>query len=127
MEVEIKLRIVAFLTAAALIAVSVLGGRDGLDGVSNDGNLLQKSVSAASLIYAVFGMAAGIGVLLRRRWGFPLAILWGLAATYAGSVATFAWREPGQPVLVSVVAALAGSLIICGLVVWGAHVATRAR
>lgn len=118
-EAGIKRKIIMFLSAAFMIAISVLGGTDGLDGLTSEGTALQRSVPIASVIYAACGIMAGVGVLLKRAWSFPLALLWALAVTYTGSVASIAWAESGQPILMTFVTALVGCIVICGLVVWG--------
>jgi hypothetical protein len=114
-----------FLSAAALIAISVLGGINGWDELPSDGTPLQRSVAIGSLIYAFLGIVAGVGVLLRKSWSFPMAILWAIATTYTGTVASVAWAERGQPIKASLIIAFIGCVVICGLVAWGAYVATR--
>ena len=108
-----------------MIAISVLGGMNGIDGLDDNGTALQRSVPIASIVYAVFGIMAGVGVLLKRAWGLPVAILWALATTYTGSVASIAWAEDGQPILMSFVMALLLCIVISGLVVWGVRIALR--
>jgi hypothetical protein len=108
-----------------ILVISALGGLNGLDGLSNDGTVLQRSVPIASVFYGVCGIMAAVGVLMKRAWSFPLAILWAVATTYTGSVASIAWAEQGQPVLMSFVTALFGCIVICGLVVWGVRIAIR--
>lgn len=108
----------------AVLVISALGGMNGIDGISDDGTILQRSVPIGSLIYAVFGVAAGVGVLLRRRWSYPLTILWAIAITYTGTVASFAWADGDQPILAAAAGAFLLCVVICGLVVWGVGIAT---
>jgi len=124
-EADIKRNIAMLLSAAFIIGISVLGGRDGIDGITDNGTALQRSVPIASVIYAACGIIAGVGVLLKRAWSFPLAILWAIAAAYTGSVASVAWAETGQPVLMAFAGALVGCIVICGLVLWGVRIAIR--
>ena len=124
-EADIKRKIAMFLSAAVLIAISVLGGMNGWDELPSEGTPLQRSVAIASLIYAVLGIFAGIGVLLRKSWSFPVAILWAVVTTYTGTVASVAWAERGQPIKASLITAFLGCNVICGLVAWGVYIATR--
>ena len=124
-EGDIKRNIAMFLSAAALIAISILGGINGWDDLASEGTPLQKSVAIGNLIYAVLGLVAGVGVLLRKSWSFPMAILWAVATTYTGTAASVAWAERGQPIKASLITAFIGCTVICGLVVWGAYIATR--
>lgn len=121
-----KARYIALIVAAgAMLILSALGGLNGIDGLDDDGTLLQRSVSIASVLYAAFGLAAGAGVLFRRRWSYPLAIVWAILVTYTGSVASVAWAEKGQPIFAPVVGAFLLCFVICGFVVWCVHIATR--
>ena len=113
------------VSAAAMLVLSVLGGWNGIDGITSEGTLLQRSVSVASVLYAILGIAASLGVLMRRRWSFPLAILWSIVVTYTGTVASVAWAEQGQPILAPLAGAFLLCVVICGLVVWCVHIATR--
>lgn len=125
-EADINKRNIAIIgSVVAILVMSALGGLNGLDGLSADGTLLQRSVPVASVIYAVLGLAAGLGVLLRHRWSFFVAILWGVVVTYTGTVASVAWAEGDQPVFASAAMAFALCVVICGLVIWGVHIATR--
>ena len=122
---HIKRNIIMALSVVFILVMSALGGLNGIDGLTDDGTLLQRSVPIASVIYAVCGLLAGVGVLLKRAWSFPMAILWALATTYTGSVASIAWAERGQPILMSFVMALLLCVVICGLVVWGVRIVVR--
>ena len=112
------------LSAAIVTVISVLGGMNGIDGLPDEGTFFQKSVAVASIIYALLGIGAGVGVLLRKRWSLTLAILWGVVVTYTGTVASVAWAERGQPIMASLVLALLICVVVCGLVIWGVHIAT---
>ncbi len=116
-----------FLAAAVMIAISVLGGMGGIDGLDDNGTLLQRSVPIVSIIYAACGIIAGVGVLMKRSWSYPVAILWAIATTYTGSVASIAWAENGQPILMSFVMAFLLCIVICGLAVWGVRIVVRAH
>jgi len=122
---SIARKIAMIVSAAAILIFSALGGLNGIDGITSDGTLLQRSVSVASVLYAVLGFAAGAGVLFRRRWSYPLAIFWAIVITYTGTVASVAWAEQGQPILASLAGAFLICVVISGLVVWFVHIATR--
>ena len=121
-----KARYIALIVAAgAMLILSALGGLNGIDGLDDDGTILQRSVSIASVLYAALGFAAGAGVLFRRRWSYALAILWAIAVTYTGTVASVAWAEQGQSILAPLAGAFLICVVVCGLVVWAVHIATR--
>lgn len=115
------------LSAAMLFVVGVLGTINGVTEWSDPGlsTFWRRSVVVASLIYGILGLIAGVGVLLRRRWSVPVAMMWGVVASYCGTIATIAWAEVGQPVVRSALAALVASMLLVGFVVWVTHVATR--
>jgi hypothetical protein len=118
-------RVALILSAGILLIFSALGGLNGIGELKNGGTPLQRSVPIASILYGALGLAAGAGVLFRRRWSFTVAILWALAITYTGTVASVAWAEPEQPIVASLVGAFLLCAVISGLIVWGVHAATR--
>ena len=110
--------------AALLVIISALGAYSGIDELRSGDEVtaLQRSVSIASLIYGLLGLAAGAGVLLRRRWGYMLSMVWGFVITYTGGMASHAYGE--TPPLTTAVATLATALV-AGVVIRLASVATR--
>ena len=120
-------RILPWIFATALlVAISALGMYGGIDELRSVDEVtpLQRSVSIGSLIYGLVGLAAGVGVLLRRRWGYTLAIVWGVVITYTGGMASHAWGETSAPV--TAVATLM-TAFVAGIVIWLANLATRTR
>ena len=118
-------RILPWIFAAALLLViSLLGVNNGVDELrsGDETTVLQRSVSFSSLIYGLIGLAAGVGVLLRRRWGYFLSIAWGIVITYTGGMASHAYGQTTAPV--TAVGALATALI-AGIAVWLANIATK--
>jgi hypothetical protein len=120
-------KIAMILSAGAILVVSVLGGMNGIDGITDDGTLLQRSVSVASVLYAALGIATGVGIILRRRWSFPLAIVWSIVVTYTGTAASVAWAEKGQPILAPLAGAFLLCVVVCALIVWCVHIVTHAQ
>ena len=112
------------LAAALLLIISVLGINNGIDELSStdEPTVLQRSVSIASLIYGLVGLAAGAGVLLRRRWGYFLSIVWGVVITYTGGMASHAYGATSAPI--TSIATLA-TAVIAGFIVWLANMATK--
>ena len=120
-------RIVPWILAAVLLVImGALGAQNGIAAWS-DGDaetILQHSVTIFSLIYGSLGLVAGVGVLLRRRWGYLLSIAWGIASTYTGGLASHAYG--GTTPSVTAIATLL-SAAIAGFVIWLANLATRHR
>ena len=112
------------LAAAFLMILSVLGLYNGIDELKDADakTVLQQSVSISSVIYGLLGVAASLGVLLRRRWAYFLSIAWGVVITYAGGMASHAYGETTGPV--TAIAALLSALI-AGIVIWLANIATK--
>jgi predicted transporter len=118
-------RVLPWLLAAAfLLSISVLGINNGIDELRdvNEKTVLQQSVSISSVIYGLIGLAAGVGVLLRRRWGYFLSIAWGVVITYTGGMASHAYGETTAPV--TAIAVLITALI-AGIVISLANIATK--
>lgn len=87
----------------------------------------QMSVHAAVALYGVCGVAAGVGLALKRRWSVLMAMAWAAGTIWAATVASVAY-SPGlsRGELVSAgVGAFMGSLLVAMLVVWAARVSTR--
>ena len=112
------------LGGALLLIISVLGVNGGIDELlsADAKTALQRSVSISSVIYGLIGLAAGIGVLLRRRWAYVLSAVWGIVITYTGGMASHAYGETSAPV--TAIATLATALI-ASFVIWLAKIATK--
>jgi hypothetical protein len=107
------LRGLAVLVLAVLGALGLQGAIAQLPSAQTGG---QRIATAAQFGYAVFGLAAAVGLAARRtRWVRPL--LWGWAAlvTTTGGLAPVVWggAGPGAGLL-----AAAGSAAIAALVLW---------
>jgi len=123
--VQMKRKIAVWVSGLLLLTIGVLGVVNAVTEWSDWQTALQHSVIVASLLYGLSGIVAGIGVLMRRRWGFTFSVLCGLAATWAGTTASMAWAESGQPILSAVVFAAVACVLMMGAISWLAHFATR--
>jgi 4-hydroxybenzoate polyprenyltransferase len=81
-------------------------------------------VTVAVLLYGVAGLVSTYGLVLRRRWTVWATVVWGIGATYAGTVAAVAYGGENAS-SVGVVAAGFASLLIAAATIWSARVATR--
>lgn len=87
----------------------------------------QISVQFAVALYGVCGVAAGVGLALRRRWSVLMAMTWAAGTMWAGTVASVAYSPnlPRGELVSAAVGAFMGSLLIATLVVWATRTATR--
>lgn len=120
----IILRVIAALLLAGIGALGIQNGIDDMMGGDEKKTALQQSVNIGGLIYGLLGLAAGAGVLFRRRWGYLLSIAWGVVVTYTGGMASHAYG--GTPALTTAVATVA-TAVIAGAVIMLANFATRNR
>jgi hypothetical protein len=89
---------------------------------------LQNSVAFADALWGVLGIAAAVGIWKRRPWAVGVSVAWGVTVAYTATVASFAFSDPtfSQPgTLTGAIAAGTATLVIAGLIVWAARVATR--
>ena len=124
MAIPIGRILVRALAAACLLIISALGTLNGVDELNSWGasTVLQQSVTISSLIYGVIGIAAGVGVLLRRRWGYFLSLAWGVVLTYTGGMASHAYGETSAQLTA---VAAAGTALIAGIVIWLANLTAK--
>lgn len=108
------------LSFLLLLATGVIGGYNAVNEWRSGGTLLQRSVTIAVGLYALFGLAAAAAMLRRSTWSFGLAIAWGACTTYAATVAVIAFGGEGVTVSAAAGAAV-GALLIAALVAWGAR------
>ena len=120
-----KRRIAFWLSGLLLLVIGVLGVVNAVTEWSDWETAAQHSVIVSSLLYGLTGIVAGIGVFMSKRWGFVFSLLCGLAATWAGTIASIAWAEAGQPILRTALFALVACVLMMGAISWLAHVATR--
>ena len=117
-------RIAWVLILAMLGVTGTLGLYNGVSEWGDARTGLQRSVTAAVLLYGVAGLVSTYGLVLRRRWSVWAAVVWGVGAAYAGTVAAVAYG--GQDATsVGVVAAGIASVLLVAATIWGVRVATR--
>jgi hypothetical protein len=117
-------RIAWVLILAMLGVTGTLGLYNGVSEWGDARTGLQRSVTAAVLLYGVAGLVSTYGLVLRRRWSVWAAVVWGVGAAYAGTVAAVAYG--GQDATaVGVLAAGIASVLLVAATIWGVRVATR--
>lgn len=117
-----------FLSIALLLVTGALGLYNGSTELGQGATGLQRSVTVAVILYGVLGCAGGIGLLRRRPWSVVVSVAWTIAATYAATVASFAFSDPAftQPGTTAGVAGAFVSIALIGaFVIWTARSATR--
>ncbi|MEX2179592.1 MAG: hypothetical protein WD801_12830 [Gemmatimonadaceae bacterium] len=77
-------------------------------------------------LYDMLGVVAAIGLALRRRWSYLIALAWGAVVTYVPGAAVIAYGGSDGTVGGALAASIGAAVIAMG-VAWAAHVATRAR
>jgi hypothetical protein len=99
----------------ATIVLLAIGGYSGFTNAIGDFSRartpLQTVVHVAVLTYGLAGIPAAIGVAMRRAWGAKLAILFGIGAVIAASVAPIAYGGPEVPLAGVATGSLATVLI----------------
>ena len=119
-----KARIARFVALLLLIFSGAAGLFNAWNQIGDDRTALQATVTIGVLLYGVFGLAAAVGVLVRRRWSTAAVIAWAVAITYVSAVAPRAFGGPDVPLAASIMSGVATAAIALG-VLWAARVATR--
>jgi hypothetical protein len=109
--------------ALVLIGTSCLGGYNAIDEWNEPVTLLQRSVSVGSVVYALVGLIAGFGLVLRQPWSFAASVFWGAVVAYTGTAAVIGY-DPGAT-LPSVLAAFGICVLIGAVVAWLARIGSR--
>ena len=118
-------RIAWVLVLFVLALTGTLGLYNGVSEWDDARTGLQRSVTVAVLLYGVAGLVSTYGLVLRRRWSVWATVVWGIGATYAGTVAAVAYGGEDAS-SAGVMAAGLASLLIAAATIWGVRVATRA-
>ena len=115
-------RRIGWLVAIFLLGVTgLMGLYNGATEWADAITPLQKSVTGGVFLYGVLGVVGAVGLLLRKRWSFPVVLIWGVVITYVPGAAVMGYAPDG-----TWGAALAGS-VAAGLIALAAVWATRAN
>lgn len=112
------------LSLAILVLTGVLGIHNGITEWNQEHNPAQKSVSAGTFLYGVFGLVTSYGLFRRRRWSVGTAIAWGITVTYVPGVAIMAFGGE-DAVLSSAISASGATALIAAGVIWTGIAMTR--
>jgi hypothetical protein len=83
------------LSILLLVITGVLGVQNGIADWPDAQTAMQRSVAGGSVLYGILGLAAAVGLALRRRWSFPLVLAWGIVVTYVPGAAVMAYAPDG--------------------------------
>jgi len=118
-------RKVAWVVSLCVLAVlGCLGVFNGLNEWGEGETPLQRSVPVGVLLYGILGIITAYGLFRRERWTIWPAIGWAVAVSYVPGVAVMAYGGE-DAILVSAIAASAGSALIALGVIWTVKVSTR--
>jgi len=118
-------RKVAWVVSLCVLAVlGCLGVFNGLNEWGEGETPLQRSVPVGVLLYGILGIITAYGLFRRERWTIWPAIGWAIAVSYVPGVAVMAYGGE-DAILVSAIAASAGSALIALGVIWTVKVSTR--
>ena len=92
---SIRRRIAWVLSILVLALTGVIGVNNGIREWSDAVTPLQRSVTGGVFLYGVLGLAGAVGLGLRRRWSYPVAIAWGVVVTYVPGAAVMAYAPDG--------------------------------
>lgn len=108
-------KVARWIALALVVVTALLGPINVIDEIGDGETLLQQTVGAAVAVYTIASWLALIGLWRRRRWAIGAAAVWGVAATWAATVATYAFGDAPP-------AAVAAPFVSCALmtawVVW---------
>ena len=123
------LRAIARWVAVLLLgATTIAGAMNTVGGFESGQTGLQQSVAFAVALYSVLGALALVGLFRRRPWTVTVAVAWGIACTWAASVASFAFHDPTfsqQGTIAGVLGSGVACLLMTWFVVWVARYSTR--
>ena len=118
-------RKVAWVVSLCVLSVlGCLGVYNGLNEWGEGRTPFQHSVTVGVLLYGVLGLITAYGLFRRERWTIWPAIGWAIAVSYVPGAAVMAYGGE-DAILVSAIAASAGSALIALGVIWTVKVSTR--
>ena len=114
------------LSIALLLFSGVVGVYNGLTEWGEGRTWPQHLVTAGVFMYGLFGLATAYGLIRRQRWSVVTAIVWAIAVAYVPGLAVMAYGGD-DAILISAIAASAGSALIALGVVWTSIALTRSE
>ena len=116
-------RKIAWLLSILVLAVTgAIGIYNGITEWRDAFTPLQKSVTGGVFLYGILGVAGAIGLALRRKWSYPVAVAWGVVVAYVPAAAVMAYAPDGTWGA-ALTASTAAALIAAG-VAWAARAAS---
>jgi hypothetical protein len=129
MSARAGLRTVGRVLAILLVAgTSLAGFYNAFNEMPDAASGWQRAVAWGQIVYAVSGVTATVGLVLRRRWAQWAVWAWTVASAFVGGVASFAFHDPSMalPGTKFSVATAAGAILLVGaLVAWVARAGGR--
>jgi hypothetical protein len=116
------------VTIILLFVGGALGLNNAYQEIASAASRLQLSVNLAQILYGATGIAAAVGLAMRKRWSVRATIASCVAMTYTGSVASFAYHDPGfkeAETITGTVSAFLSLILVSALMIWIAHAVTR--
>jgi len=116
------------VTIFLLFVGGALGLYNAFREIASAASGLQLSVNIAQLTYGAAGIAAAVGLAMRKRWSVRATVASCVAMTYTGSVASFAYHDPGfqqAGTITGTVSAFLSLVLVSALMIWIARVVTR--
>lgn len=111
-------RLLRIAIALLLLASGLLGAQSGVADVGSADSPARAAAAAVELLYAVLGVLAAPGLVLRRPWASLLVPAWAVAATATAALAPVVWGSAGAGAAVA-----AGGLTaaVAGAIAWAAR------
>jgi membrane-associated phospholipid phosphatase len=92
-----------------LVTVCLLGVQSAIGQMSDAATTSQWTCTWTQWVYAVAGIVAAAGFVMRRSWHRPVLWIWAVFVTITGGLAPVVWG--GSPPMVALVAGLASATI----------------
>lgn len=105
------------VSLVVLLGTGYIGVHNVIDEWANQETPFQRVVSIGGGLYGVLGLIAGAGLLLRRRWGFHVAVTWAVVTTAVGTSAAIAYSDTNSWIGAGA-GAFAVTALATALVVW---------
>ena len=116
------------VTILLLFVGGALGLNNAYQEIASTESGLQLSVNIAQIIYGIAGITAAVGLAMRQRWSVRATIATCVAMTYTGSVASFAYHDPGfkeAGTITGTASAFLSLVLASAFMIWIARIVTR--